>query len=290
MECASYDSSKLLYDRVRIVSIDCEGFMSCSCGYVQMYLMPCRHICAVIDDKQLYVPSMFHIIWYKLYNYYHGNTFGIKLATHSTVTLSNIVCWTRDNCFRESGSYKGVYVRDSLFFKQLPCFTSLKSDISNLVPNLMTTIINKNNRGYAVLKDSIQFNEFDVNSEFDEIDDETSIKGIDIDVKDNMGGSSQVECYLSQQREENDNHVVNNCTTRKTYYKEVLPLFEEIVNSFPNKHLFDEMCELMRNRHMIHIASRGINNQLCNSKGMTLFGENNTNKRSMKRHKFMHER
>ena len=131
------------YDRVRIVSIDCEGFMSCSCGYVQMYLMPCRHICAVIDDKQLYAPSMFHIRWHKLYNYYHGNTFGIKLATHSTVTLSNIVCWTRDNCFRESGSYKGVYVKDSLFSKQLPCFTTLKSDISNLVPNLMTKLLIK---------------------------------------------------------------------------------------------------------------------------------------------------
>ena len=84
MECASYDSSKLLYDRVRIVSIDCEGFMSCSCGYVQMYLMPCQHICAVIDDKQLYAPSMFHIRWHKLFNYYHGNNFGMKSATHST--------------------------------------------------------------------------------------------------------------------------------------------------------------------------------------------------------------
>ena len=32
--CLSYDSSKLIYDRVRIVSINTEGFMSCSCGKV----------------------------------------------------------------------------------------------------------------------------------------------------------------------------------------------------------------------------------------------------------------
>ena len=107
---------------------------------------------------------------------------------------------------------------------------------------------------------------------------------------DNMGGSSQVECYLSQHRKENDNCVENQVTQRNTYYKESLPLLEEMVNSFPNKHLFDEICQLMINRNMVHIASRGINNQIRNSKGMTLFGENNTNKRPMKKHKFMHER
>ena len=37
IRCVSYYSSKLLYDRVRIVSIDTDGFMSCSCGKVQMY-------------------------------------------------------------------------------------------------------------------------------------------------------------------------------------------------------------------------------------------------------------
>ena len=51
IECASYDSTKLLCDRVKIVTIDSEGFMSYSCGKVQMYLIPCRHICAVIEDK-----------------------------------------------------------------------------------------------------------------------------------------------------------------------------------------------------------------------------------------------
>ena len=54
--CVSYDSSKLIYDRVRIVSIDTEGFMSCSCGKVHMYLMPCHHICAIISMKRFYVP------------------------------------------------------------------------------------------------------------------------------------------------------------------------------------------------------------------------------------------
>ena len=106
---ASYDSSKITYDRVRIISIDCEGFMSCSCGKVQMYMMPCRHVCTIIDKKDLYVPSMFHIRLHKLFNYYHDNNFGKKLATHSTVAINNIVLWTRNNCFRNSDFYK-VYM------------------------------------------------------------------------------------------------------------------------------------------------------------------------------------
>ena len=126
--------------------------------------------------------------------------------------------------------------------------------------------------------------------EVTEIGDETSFKCVDNDEMDNMGGSSQAECFLSQQREDNDNHVVKHGTERNTYYKEALPLFEEMVNSCPSKHIFDVMCEEIRSRHMIHIASRGINNQIGSSKGMSLFGENNTNKKSVKRYKFMHEK
>ena len=106
----------------------------------------------------------------------------------------------------------------------------------------------------------------------------------------NMGGSSQVECHLSQQNESNDNYIETNNTQRNNYYKEALPLFEEMVNSCPNKNLFDEMCQIMRDRHMIHIASRGYNNQVTTTNSIGLFGENITNKRSLKRHKFQHEK
>ena len=41
---------------------------------------------------------------------------------------------------------------------------------------------------------------------------------------------------------------------------------------------------------MVHIASRGINEHVRNSQGMTLFGENNTHKKVVKIHKFINER
>ena len=154
----------------------------------------------------------------------------------------------------------------------------------------MTKIIYQTNRGNPVLKDSIPLNVVESMNAVTEFDDDYSMNDIVVDEMDNMGGSSQVECFLSQHREENDNTINNNGTQRNTYYKEALPLFEEMVNSCPNKHLFEEMCQVLRTRHMVHIASRGINNQLLNSNEITLFGENNTNKRNMKRHKFMHEK
>ena len=75
MEYASHDSCKLLYDRIRVVNINCQEFMSYSCIKVQMFLMTCRHIYVVIEDKVLYVPSLFHICWHKLFYNYHGNSF-----------------------------------------------------------------------------------------------------------------------------------------------------------------------------------------------------------------------
>ena len=69
-----------LYDRVRVVGIDMEGCMSCSCGYVQRMLMPCRHICAVIKKPEYYVPSLFHVRWHKLYGYYYNNLFDKEIC------------------------------------------------------------------------------------------------------------------------------------------------------------------------------------------------------------------
>ena len=112
-------------------------------------------------------------------------------------------------------------------------------------------------------------NEFE--EDVTELDDTNPTNAANIDQMDNMGGSSQVECHLSQHREDNDNNMDSVVSNRNTYYKEALPLFEEKVNSFPNKHLFDEMSQLLRKRHIVHISSRGINNRVCNPKATIFF-------------------
>ena len=39
-----------VFDRVRMITIH-DGYISCSCGGVYMYLIPCRHVCAIITKK-----------------------------------------------------------------------------------------------------------------------------------------------------------------------------------------------------------------------------------------------
>ena len=71
-----------------------------------------------------------------------------------------------------------------------------------LVPNSMTKIDNQTNRGKSVIHDSIQLNVMETTFKVTQIDDDNSLsKGIDFDEMDNIGGSSQVQCYLSQQNE-----------------------------------------------------------------------------------------
>ena len=51
-----------------------------------------------------------------------------------------------------------------------------------------------------------------------------------------------------------------------------------------------EMMELMRTQHMKHVISKGINAYVGQKTGTLLFGEDNTNCKNEKRHKFLHER
>jgi len=66
------------FDRVHIVSVDIEGFMNCTCGYVHEFLAPCRHLMAVLDNIEYLVPSLFHIRWWKHFNYFFGSSYAME--------------------------------------------------------------------------------------------------------------------------------------------------------------------------------------------------------------------
>ena len=87
-----------------------------------------------------------------------------------------------------------------------------------------------------------------------------------------------------------DNVVDNILETRGTFYKQALPLFQEMMNSCSTKVQFDELCKMMRNQNMKHIAAKGINSVYSESKGIVLFGEDKTSQRNTNRDKFAHER
>jgi len=50
------------YHRLRRVTIDVDGFMSCTCPYSYNYLAPCCHdMMAVLHKSESIVPELFHI-------------------------------------------------------------------------------------------------------------------------------------------------------------------------------------------------------------------------------------
>ena len=113
--------------------------MSCSCGYVQRFLLPCRHICAVLDYIEYYEPSLFHIRWHKDFNYHHGNSLSRNIARNTDTVLRELLVYTRANHYTQSGKYKGIPMMDSEFMKNLPPFSM--SDLHQLMLRLMQSKI-----------------------------------------------------------------------------------------------------------------------------------------------------
>ena len=77
------------------------------------------------------------------------------------------------------------------------------------------------------------------------------------------------------------------------YYREALPVFEQIVYSCSNDVQFKEIMTVMRVQHIKNQRERGINsgyNSVSATHGMSLFGKNSTYQRSVKCHKFVYER
>ena len=118
-------------------------------------------MCAVIKKEEYYVPLMFHIRWYNIYNYYDGNTFASNIATNLNLSLDYVVIWTQQNCFRASGIYTEVNVKDSLLLMNLLPHLQLQSQGYDDIPNLIIHIFNKNCQGKPVVKDTLQLQAFE---------------------------------------------------------------------------------------------------------------------------------
>ena len=283
-------SQKLYYDRVRHVTIDAELNMSCDCGYIQRYLMPCPHMCAVIDQPEHLVPSMYHIKWHKVFNYYHATSFGPTIATKVCNTLHEVLKVTRENCYRGSGKYKGVPLLGTSFLNTLPLFIDVNECIYDPVYDLMIRIKKNTQEFGPVIKNTLQLNKYRSSI----TDDYVASLPLYTDGTDqglnSFGGSSQVEIQLSQDRSHLNDAIDLNLVSYNKYYKEALPVFEEMISSCRNEIQFKEMMELMRIQHMKHVMSKGINAYIGQSTGTILFGEDNTSSRSEQRHKFLHER
>ena len=93
--------------------------------------------------RQYYDPAFFHIRWHKSFNYYYGNAFSKTLAPRINDTLNQTLDETRATSYRDSGTYKGVYMKNSQFIHDLPEFFNDRLDkniYENSVVDLMVAI------------------------------------------------------------------------------------------------------------------------------------------------------
>ena len=67
------------FQRIREVTIDEENVMSCSCNYHKRWLMPCVHICCVLEKTEYYTSELFHLRWWKHFQYLYKKAHHISI-------------------------------------------------------------------------------------------------------------------------------------------------------------------------------------------------------------------
>ena len=262
--------------------------------------MPCRHICAVLKDIKYYDPAFFHIRWHKSFNYYYGNAFSKSIAPCTNETLNKALDETRATSYRDSGTYKGVLMKNSKFINDLPefCNDSLNENIDdNAVVDLMKAILEHTDKHGPVLKDSIPLHsttledESDNDSMFINNDNESNVIIDHCPV--HFGGSSQTQTQLSTARLAIDNApTMNMVIATSTYYKLALPMFEDMMNSCSTKPQFEEVINMMKTKHYKHLSENGKCPYQTQARRPVPYvvEQNNTNKKKEKRHKFLYEK
>ena len=90
-----------------------------------------------------------------------------------------------------------------------------------------------------------------------------------------FGGSSNMHGHLSRDRAAIDNKLHVTSTPTGRYYKEALPISEEMVYVYYNDVQFNEMIHSMRVQHMKNQCAKGIDASFTDTRGggASLFGE-----------------
>ena len=110
------------FKRVRTITLDKEGFLNCSCGKTGEYLLPCKHICSVVNEDKYFSLESIHIRWHKQFGLLHGNSFGKENSPEQTKLINELLEITRKTHYHPNGMYKGVPMKGTAFVKSLPEF------------------------------------------------------------------------------------------------------------------------------------------------------------------------
>ena len=309
----------LKFIRLRLVRVDCEGFVTCSFEFPSRWLLPCSHICNVLDRSEYFIPDLMHLRWWKHFNYLYKNE-SSKRSGLSHNQLIKTLDEVRSNHFcSRTGKYKGVPLQNNKFMNDVAnkeyCFDSQKS---RLYYYEMMAIRKLNNiecitliRGSSIYKKYINnpkntssATDEECNTQLSDLEKVKSmVNGNDSNLQ-SMGGGSQVEISLSQNRtdmticdssRDDDEHYENNQSTSMSSFKHtnaynrLYPLFCEVVGNIKNEKEMNESINTLE-RLEFSLKANGNNKRVIKPNETTFLGEKNGHRCIEKRHKTRNEK
>ena len=322
------DSQVVKYDRVRTVTVDGSGYMTCDCGGVDDFLAPCRHCIAVLlgpsRDISNISPLMFAPRYWELLNYYFMTDFGKELVPHLYKEFSNVSNEFYTNSFNRNGKFKGILVpfNVNICSEDYWCSYSSgieiengRSDVPTLSRNIALALQKCIEENGVCIRGSKEYEKFMPSPQRDnnEVEEEEVELSSDDDL--GMGGLSQSDYQLSEHehvmRDDMDTHEtdvdynpgkLHSITTVPTSASEWMKQGSDIQNALSEA---ASMCQCQEHSDELQMLCsnfiaqctvftnkiKGEKNHSKISDGQTTFyGEFDNNSRSNKRHRANYER
>ena len=301
--------------RVRVVTLTHSNHLTCDCGYPKRMLMPCVHICCIVEDILYYTIELFNLKWWKHFNYYYklGSS---KYDEQTRKSLDEALQKSRiDDFDSNNGKYLGVPLNGTPLLEKLMNHIHIDTNSNDNDLNMMITIHNmrlnnkpiekgshthhhliksKNDNIISNINLSIDVPIINTNVNNDNIIEsfinDNNYNQFDIDHPASMGAGSQVESQLSQFREDSSSkQMKRKDIINDNYYNEIEPYFKELVKTIKNKEQLLESIDVIEKQTFKNIANDDNRTQVDNL-GTTFLGEHNGPKRKETRHKFLYER
>ena len=272
--------------------------MKCSCGYVEQYLAPCCHVMAVLGESKYVLPNLFHIRWWKHYNYYFANSSDLTSVSNVHRSLVEIQNLTYDQCYDAKGSYKGCFLEGNDFLKKNHvCKTNTKESVllqgMNSYMNSVKPIV-RNDRSFLRnlpgnssldIHDEVEMYGFGLNdSLISEID-----GGMPVIPNEEFGNGTNSLGFLSQNSLQYES-LINNGSMSSRKGDDLWNLVQSTVDTIRTQEQKANFIELLRNVSANNIAE---NNPCYTSDkvGMTMLGCDQSGRAdSTKRKRQMYER
>lgn len=260
--------------RVRKVLLDKDGFMNCSCGRTNEYLLPCVHICKVVDKEEYFGPEQFHVRWHKDYNYYYKTDFGVLSYEKKVSLMDELLKETRSRHYNSDGQYRGCYFKSSSFLKCLIEY-SPNENTDDTQPTFIQYLFDKT-QVHPVLEGELTMDSLFSNDNIPPLPTTNE-------------GSTQFSIFTEEETViDIDNSSIEESEEDVDPYHLNYPVFEQALTTIKSS----EESEKFR-KHLVKFIHENISSHVTSSQdsGSTLINENLLRKSTIqRRHRFAYEK